>query len=321
MNVFELKKLFASLSGEDPSAQDVPNAPLTMTASYAQKLYQQLEMGPPDVQFYQEAIKPGPDDQALIQLHAHPFYELIYCREPSGMEYLLRHTICKLEQGDVILIPPGVSHRLLLPEQLPSVYSWDVVWFSRKYMDSIIHFFPEESLDALLGTPVFHSTGEDSAMIGEVFRYGIQEAMAQKPGCSSAMAGSALLVLSLLYRISQASVPASEEKPVELIDQILSYVEDHLSEKISVSQVAKQFYVSESTVCQTFRKKLGISFYRCLTQRRLVLAKALIKEGLSMDAAAQRAGFSDYSVFYRAFKREFGSSPREYRRKILQIRE
>lgn len=136
------------------------------------------------------------------------------------------------------------------------------------------------------------------------------------------MAGSALLLLSQLLRLDPAPVPPVQADSMDLIDQILSYIEIHLSEKISVSQVARQFYVSESTVCQTFRKKLGISFYRCLTQRRLVLARGLIAGGQSsMDSIAQQAGFSDYSAFYRAFKGEFGISPREYRKEVLRGQE
>jgi len=317
MDDLEFKKFFSTLIGN--ASPGAPNIPLTMTTTCAQKLYQQLEMVPLDVLFYQEAIHLGPDDQAVIQLHAHPFYELIYCREPCGMEYLIGHSIYRPEPGDVIFVPPGVSHRLLLPEQPPSSYSWDVLWLSRKFMDGMRPLF-QDSFDSLHDRPIFRAENGDFSEIGRIFYCGITEAAYQAPGWISAMAGNALLVLSQLLRISPVPVQPVQADPTDLIDQILSYIEAHLSEKISVSQIAKQFYVSESTVCQTFRKKMGISFYRCLTQRRLVLARTLIADGLTMDAVAQQAGFSDYSAFYRAFKREFGISPREYHNEVLRSR-
>ena len=58
---------------------------------------------------------------------------------------------------------------------------------------------------------------------------------------------------------------------------------------------------------------MGISFYRCVTQRRLIAAKKLIEADISLESTAEQVGFSDYSTFYRAFKQEYGISPRQYR--------
>ena len=58
---------------------------------------------------------------------------------------------------------------------------------------------------------------------------------------------------------------------------------------------------------------MGVSFYRCVTQRRLIAAKALITEGNPLEQVAEMTGFGDYSAFYRAFKQEYGISPRQYR--------
>ena len=56
--------------------------------------------------------------------------------------------------------------------------------------------------------------------------------------------------------------------------------------------------------------------YRYVTQRRLIAAKTLIEKGQRLEAVAAQTGFTDYSGFYRAFKQEFGISPRQYR--VLQ---
>ena len=85
-------------------------------------------------------------------------------------------------------------------------------------------------------------------------------------------------------------------------------------EKITLEDTAKHFYVSVSTITQLFRQKMGTSFYHCVTQQRLISAKALIGEGKALEDVSRAVGFADYSTFYRAFKQEFGISPRQYRK-------
>ena len=103
------------------------------------------------------------------------------------------------------------------------------------------------------------------------------------------------------------------EKP-ELLDEVVNYIEANLAEKITLSDAAKRFWVSESTISQTFRQKMDVSFHHFITQRRLIAAKSMILEGMSMDEVSARVGFADYSTFYRAFKQEYGISPRQYRK-------
>ena len=74
-----------------------------------------------------------------------------------------------------------------------------------------------------------------------------------------------------------------------------------------------RLYVSSSTVSHLFKQRLGVSFYRYVTQRRLIAAKNLIQKGVLMENVAAKTGFADYSGFYRAFRKEYGVSPRQYR--------
>ena len=104
----------------------------------------------------------------------------------------------------------------------------------------------------------------------------------------------------------------------ELLDDVVSYIESHLHEKISLADTASRFYVSESTIGQTFQKKMHMSFYHYVTQRRLIAAKSMILEEANLDTLSEKVGFTDYSTFYRAFKKEFGISPREYRNLIAE---
>lgn len=99
-----------------------------------------------------------------------------------------------------------------------------------------------------------------------------------------------------------------------LLEQINDYVEAHLEEKITLKKIAGQFRVSVSTVTQLFQKKAQTTFHHFLTSRRMEKARALIREGLPLEAVGRAIGYQDHSTFYRAFRQTFGISSREYRK-------
>ena len=115
------------------------------------------------------------------------------------------------------------------------------------------------------------------------------------------------------YRPCQKMTKRSDEMYQELLDRIMAFVEAHYTEEIRIGELSKQLFVSSSTVSHLFKEKMGVSFYRYVSQRRLIAAKTLIEKGQLLEDVAVQTGFADYSGFYRAFKQEYGISPRQYR--------
>ena len=60
-------------------------------------------------------------------------------------------------------------------------------------------------------------------------------------------------------------------------------------------------------------QKIFEELYKIVTQRRLIEAKKLIVDGVLLKSIPELCGFSDYSVFYKAFVKEYGISPKEFR--------
>ena len=128
------------------------------------------------------------------------------------------------------------------------------------------------------------------------------------------MVGNTISLLAQLLRAADdrgARMPEAE-KP-ELLDRIMAYVEENYSAGLTIGEVARAFFVSSSTISHLFKQKMGVSFYRYVTQRRLIAAKSLIEMGALLENVAAETGFQDYSGFYRAFKQEYGISPRQYK--------
>lgn len=95
----------------------------------------------------------------------------------------------------------------------------------------------------------------------------------------------------------------------DLTEKVISFINNHFQEKISVSDIARTFNVSSSTLSHTFKKDLKTSVYRYILNKRLITARKMITEGTDSTIAAHKCGFDDYSGFYKAYLKYFGCSP------------
>lgn len=273
--------------------------------------YHEQEMNAPYVDTHRDMSY----SDSNVQFHSHVFYELLCCHNTCGAEYLIGTERYKLLKGDIIIIPPGNSHRVLLPDNMQEPYIRDVLWISKDFIGNLSETIPEIETLTLSTQTLFRTAGTRWEYICDLFRQGIQEAAAAQLGWQTMLAANTMTILIHLIRAIHdiTAKPTEVEKP-ELLDQFISYVEMHLSHRITLGETARHFYISESTVTQTFRKKMGISFYRYVTQRRLIASKTLIETGIPLETVAEQVGFTDYSSFFRAFKQEYGISPRQYRK-------
>lgn len=95
------------------------------------------------------------------------------------------------------------------------------------------------------------------------------------------------------------------------IEQALSYINEHLSEDLSVDTLAGQAYISKYHFMRRFKELTGCSVHQYVTQKRLLAAARLLRSGVSAQNACARCGFQDYSAFQRSFRRQFGMTPRD----------
>lgn len=310
MKLDELQRAAKGMSLRDGTDAQKMRKLLTSLGYDADNFYQELEMQSRFVDSQQD-VSYGNEK---LNLHSHDFYEILYCKSNSGIQYLVGTERYRLQRGDIVFIPPGIGHRPILTEQMAEPYDREVLWMSTEFINGMTPLFAEEAPEWAHMHYLLRTAGTSWEVLGDYFHAGVKEAKQRAYGWQAALCGNTMRLLVMLERAlkDSGSMMPGAEKP-ELLDEIVNYIEANLAEKLTLTDVAKRFWVSESTITQTFRKKMDVSFHHFVTQRRLIAAKSMILEGIPMEAVSERVGFSDYSAFYRAFRQEYGISPRQYK--------
>lgn len=136
----------------------------------------------------------------------------------------------------------------------------------------------------------------------------------EKP--ASDMVIDAVLV-ELLYVLSRAQLSDYRlAKSNETITNILRYINDRLTETLTLDDIAAAFFISKCHLCRIFKENTGFTIKDYIANKRILLVQSLCRDGMDIGEAAYRAGFGNYSNFYRVYVSKTGSSPREALKKF-----
>jgi len=250
-----------------------------------------------------------------VKSHAHNYYEFYFFLE-GDVNLHIAGDIYPLKSGDVVLIPPHVQHHAeVLGSDTP--YRRFVFWISREYCSRLM----AESADygylmqhvTVTGNYVYHYDKISfNALQAKVIR--LLEEIHSARFAKSAQISLCVndLVLHLNRSIYEMSHPTAPRKKQNLYQDIISYIEAHLEEDLTLDKLAEEFYVSKYHIAHIFKENLGLSVHQYITKKRLALCLDIMKSNTEISSAYLMCGFQDYSVFYRAFKKEYGVSPKEF---------
>ena len=112
--------------------------------------------------------------------------------------------------------------------------------------------------------------------------------------------------------INEETKQAVVVDPAALPKRLKNYIEENLSERITVEDIANHVSLSASRLHHIFKYETGISILKYINKKRLAKAKELLKTGDAIVNIYHKCGFQDYSSFLRAYKKEYGISPKAY---------
>ena len=132
------------------------------------------------------------------------------------------------------------------------------------------------------------------------------------------------ILCSLLQLLRQLAPAAEGENlttspvtsPDSFVKKVGAFLSGRVGGSVSLAEIAKAVHVSPSTLSHRYAAESGRSPLAAFHAMRLEIARALLMQGLKLDAVAGQTGFCDAYHLSKAFSRHFAMSPADYRRRI-----
>ena len=253
--------------------------------------------------------------------HRHDHYEVAMIWNGT-MHYRIEGRSYHMTNGDLILIAPGEHHQPV-PETDQGPCEWVVLWIDRAKLERLRDFGYDPTACFDPADPdrrrCLRFDDEESWRIGELLDRCIRERESGEEGAgmmADTIMIQVLILINRLYRkITQGERRGRSES---LVNGVLAYIHEHYADELTLDGLANRFFISKYHLSREFGRIVGRSVHRYITQKRLVVAKQMLSEGRPSSMVYQHCGFGDYSNFYRAFRGEYGISPKAF---VASLRE
>ncbi len=245
-----------------------------------------------------------------IDYHYHEFYKLFFLISGNG-GYSVEGKRYLLHSGDVVLIGSHHVHRPEFENGMP--YERIIIYISPDFLQQ------QSSPDCDL-TECFSGSRGHVLRPGEKLRQLLLSfALDLEHELSDSRYGRTILcnsiLLRLLVEISRSIHSHDVQTPAPLLPKskrildIVRYIDTHLTEELTIDDLADRFYLSRYHMMRRFREETGTTIHAYLSERRLLLARDLITQGVPATDACFQCGYRSYASFSRAYGNFFGTTP------------
>lgn len=228
----------------------------------------------------------------IVVPHFHNAAEMYICVKGKYCVYINgeRHTI---EAGEIAFVDRLTPHAAgsLINDTPSEVY---FVIASNSYLGGI-KWMEEETL------PAFTAYSSGFEKIVEILRF----ATSCEEEMNEDMRRGFITLLFGMLRNYCGTVPRAASKNNELLVEVMTYINEHITEDITLDGLSKHFGYEKTYFSRLFNKMLGINLREYLNRYRISETERMKQEnpGLAISKIAEACGFDSPNTYYRALKK------------------
>ena len=248
-----------------------------------------------------------------IPAHLHEAMEILFCLNGS-VRIHIEHEHLTLQRNQLIVFDSKEVHSIHSDSKL---YMFLCIHVDKKQLSV---YCPDLELYHLKCRPVSLDDSKSTQYIHLCqLAHDLTRTNVENKNTSAMRSdGTALLMLADLIRyFSVYSLPGTTTgtgQSNDILRKIISYVNEHYTEKLSLEEVANQVGFSREYFCRFFKQHMGITFLRYLNEVRISHAgRILMNTDKSISEVMQESGFTNQTIFNRLFKEIYGMTPRQAR--------
>ena len=239
--------------------------------------------------------------------HYHDFHKVIIFLSGKAA-YHIEGKSYYLKPWDILLVNRHAIHKPEIDFSVP--YERFVLWIRDDIKSTELLRCFQKAIDRSYNLIRLDSDSQEKL---KQLLYELEAALKDEK-FGSELLGSALFTQFMVYvnRIfleKQYIYDARSYSSDSQIEELLRYINHNLTEDLSIETLARKYYLSKYHMMRKFKEETGYTIHNYIISKRLLLARTKISEGTPILKASQLSGFSDYTTFSRAYKKQFGTAP------------
>lgn len=252
------------------------------------------------------------NEEETMAIHIHDCYEIYYSIS-GGKQFLIGNKLYEINPGDLFVINQFESHYVFQVSKI--IHERIVISIHSNFLKSI-------STDETDLNYCFTHRDENFSHRIQLdkeqqnrFIYFINKIISAKGFGADMIEYSSfielMIYLTKIFIDNEDSLIVSY-KHNNQIQEIIYYINDNVTNDITVKHLAEHFFLSESYICRIFKLATGTTINKYITARRISIAKSMLLNGSNINDVYLECGFNDYSNFLKSFKKAVGVSPKKY---------
>ena len=249
--------------------------------------------------------------------HSHDGAE-VYLTLTELPDVLLGDRIYSAPAGTLIIIPPFCVHQLY--HETGKIYDRFVLNVSKKWISEVF-FYPSDSF--LCGETINQPL---IIPLKETEKKKLMNLFHKLLLCASPTSPETLVclfeLLDMLIKLENSSFPATAHAGIsssqQKVNDIIAFIDDHISENITISDLAGHFFLNGDYLARLFKKHAHVSIGHYITVQKINVSQRLLREGHSVENVSEMLNFSNYAHFFKTFQKITGMSPSRYRKHYLE---